>query len=91
MRGLMGAKPPTVKLVTSRGWRSGEDTGESEQQTANGRPAGTHLGAARQHQVARLADEHAAVFHQLLAVQEGEASEQVADLPLAALQRKVSP
>lgn len=55
---------------------------------ANQSAAGTHLGAARQHQVASLAHEHAAIFHQLLTVEEGEASEQVADLPLPALEEK---
>ena len=44
-----------------------------------------HLGAPRQDEVPGLADEHAAVLHQLLAVQEGEAPEEVPDLPLAAL------
>lgn len=48
-------------------------------------PVRPHLGATCQDEVAGLADEHAAVLHQLLAVQEGEAPEEVPDLPLAAL------
>lgn len=38
--------------------------------------------------MACLADEHAAVLHQLLAVQEGKASENVADLSLTPLANK---
>lgn len=35
-----------------------------------------------------LADEHASVLHQLLAVKEGEAPEEVADLSFTALRRE---
>lgn len=93
IRGLMGAKPPTVKLVTSLGWTRRETRYKPppavrEQQGASGRRAGTHLGSARQHQVARLANEHAAVLHQLFTVEEGEAPEQVTDLPLTTLREE---
>ena len=88
IRGLMGAKPPTVKLVTSLGCGATPDHTRYQpplrQQTAA--HSSTHLGAPRQHQVASLANKHAAIFHQLFTVEEGEASEQVADLPLPALE-----
>lgn len=48
---------------------------------------GPHLGAPRQDEVPGLADKHATILHQLLAVQEGEAPEEVPDLPLPALPR----
>lgn len=35
-----------------------------------------------------LTDKHAAIFHQLLTVEEGKASEQVADLPLSTLEEE---
>lgn len=85
MRGLIGANPPTVKLVTSLGWRRTQQGRYNREQVLD-LLGSTHLGAAGQHQVASLAHEHAAVLHQLLTVEEGEASEQVADLPLTALQ-----
>lgn len=38
--------------------------------------------------MASLANEHAAIFHQLFTVEEGEASEQVADLPFTTLEEE---
>lgn len=99
IRGLMGVKPATVKLVTSRGCKKGEKKGAgglgegcsppqgSWRGSPEAPPARSHLGTASQDEVSGLADEHAAVLHQLLAVQEGKAAEEVPDLPLAALGR----
>lgn len=96
IRGLMGVKPATVKLVTSRGCKKGEKKGAgglgggaaARPKAAGGvPPARSHLGTASQDKVSGLADKHAAILHQLLAVQEGKATEEVPDLPLAALGR----
>lgn len=47
---------------------------------------GADLGSTSQHQVSGLADEHASVLHQLLTVEESEASEEVTNLAFTALQ-----
>lgn len=48
-------------------------------------PCPPHLRASCQHQVAGLADKHATILHQFLAVQEGEAAEEMANLAFPAL------
>lgn len=48
-------------------------------------PRLSHLRAPCQHQMAGLADKHAPVLYQFLAMQEGEAAEEMANLALSAL------
>lgn len=51
-------------------------------------PCPPHLWAPSQHQVTGLADKHAPILHQFLAMQEGEAAEEMANLALPALEEK---